>query len=525
MISIPRGVADAKRCRNILSVSVKYGFSDLIGHKKTKKKISAQNLRLAMEELGGAFIKLGQLISLRPDLVPIKYCREFSKLQDHVKPFSDITAKQTLHKELKHSSKSIKLGKLIASGSIGQVYAAEINDHKVAIKIMRPDIEKVMRTDLDLMYYLAQLLKKKIKSDIIDPMEIFEQFRMYTENELDYNVEAKNIEGFYENFLKTHIIIPNVHSQFSTKRVLTMDFIDGTNLLKKRLTKPEKRVFGKDLANSMFKQVFIDGLFHADPHPGNIFITDNKKLAFLDFGIVGKLSEKLKKSLSDLFIALISKDLDGVVDAFIDMNLVSYKVDRAVLKEDVSAIMGKYFDNELWATSLSELVFSTIHTAKRNNIKLPKDYVLLGKAFVTMEGVGKQLYPEYSLAKEAKPFVKELVLSKYDFKKVFGDVRRSTPKLAKFIMDVPQKTNYFLSELDLLEDRLLNIEKDARKLQTVISHGTNRLVMGIVIAALLISFAIVLPVNGTYAFVILLIALALLVDVAYTSVMDRIKFK
>ncbi|MFH1072850.1 MAG: AarF/UbiB family protein, partial [Nanoarchaeota archaeon] len=445
-----------------------------------------------------------------------EYCQEFSKLQEQAKPFPDHEAKKILQQELKHTAQLITLKKMIASASIGQVYAADLKGEKVAIKIMRPGIEKTIQEDLDLLFYFVKLLALRFRPEVVDPMEIYEQFRLYTEHELDYILEARNIDTFYHNFLKTEIKIPHVYWHFTTRRVLTMEYISGKKLTSRNLRRQEKRIIAEKLANCMFKQIFMDGVFHADPHPGNVIVLPGNNIALIDFGIVGTINTKMKQELTRLFVSLVTKNLDGVVDAFVNLNLVEYTSNREELKTDIIRVLGKYYDRGLKDVNMSELIINSFNTAKKHGIKLPKDFTLLGKALITLEAVGKGLNPEFNIVVESEPFVKHILHEQYSPKTIATKALNAAPALMSYLAEMPQKTNYFLSEFHQLDEKITKMESDFATLETNIAGSTNTLIIGIVIGALLISFSLVLSINKIYALFILALALYLMIDLFFT---------
>jgi ubiquinone biosynthesis protein len=522
MGSIPERLREISRFRDIMRVAVKFGFSHYFSDRKGRKReLDPVRLRKSLEELGGTFVKLGQLLSLRPDLVPATYCKELSKLQDRVKPFSLEEAKRVLHEELGESGRMIELRELIAAASVGQVYRAEINKEEIAIKILRPGIERTMDSDIRLLHHLSEFLKRKFPSDVIDPVEIFEQFKMYSENELNFMKEAQSIDQIGKNFAKTHVKIPHVYWHFTSKRVLTMDYIRGTPLRNARLSKEEKKVVVRDLVNTMFKQIFIDGYFHADPHPGNIIILPDKNLALIDFGIVGVLNDKMRKNLSDVFIGLIGKDLDRITDAFIRLNLVESDVNREQFKSDLMKSLGKYYDKELSRMNMGEFIMNTFSVAKKNNIHLPKDYVLLGKCLLTLEGVCHSMMPEFNIVQESKPFVASMIKRDAKLSTILSAAKEESKEFFRFMTEVPEKTNVFLSDLHELDSRMLLMEKDLQKMNTVVTRGANRIVLGIIIGALVIAFALVVGINPTYAGILLILALLLVLDMLVMMVKER----
>ena len=301
-----RAYRDAKRVKDVVNILLKQGLgysiekmnlkSHLTFGKKTKdvsKRVSTQvKLRKAMEELGGTFIKFGQLLSIRPDLIPESYCEEFAKLQDNVRPFPYEQVKDVIEKDFKKPIHKVFIHfekTPIAAASVGQVHMAKLRTGEtVAVKVQRPNINQIFESDIDILYYIANLAEKHIPElKDYNPVAIVNEFENYTKRELDYNLEGKNIDVFYKNFVGSKTIkIPRVFLSYTSKRVLTMEYIDGININKYKATKEEKKKIIKNLLSCFMKQILEDGFFHADPHPGNIFILKDHRIELLDFGIV-----------------------------------------------------------------------------------------------------------------------------------------------------------------------------------------------------------------------------------------------
>ena len=290
-----------KRVKYIVSILTKQGFGYFIerlnlkryipfkeriklGKEKKEKKSAPVRLRLALEELGPTFVKFGQLLSTRPDIIPEDFIKELSKLQDNVPPFSYRQVEEQIKKELGKPINEIFLyfdKKPIASASIGQVHEAKLkNGKKVAVKVQRPDIEKTINEDLDILTFFADIVDKHMpKFKIYNPKGLVEEFKKTIKKELNYRIEANNICRFYQNFKDSKtVVVPKVYQEYSTKKVLTMSFIEGTKISELWRIKEKwlnKKVIAKNGANAFFKQILIDGFFHADPHPGNIFVLKN----------------------------------------------------------------------------------------------------------------------------------------------------------------------------------------------------------------------------------------------------------
>src|SRR3989344_6603731 len=324
-----------------------------------------RRLRLAMENLSGAFVKLGQLLSLRGDLIPKEYAREFSKLQDEVKPFKFEKVKEIIEKEFgQHLSKLfLKFdSEPIAAASVGQVHKAMLNNGKVvAVKVQRPNIEKIFETDIQLLYHLAHLVEKhypELKD--YNLMEIVKEFEEYTKNELDYLVEARNIDTFYNNFRNDPIKIPKVYWNHTTKRVLTMEFIKGVKITE---TEKNRAFYVKQIVESYIKQTMEYGTFHADPHPGNVFVT------------------------------LIKGDREMLAESLIDLQVVDEEINIEQFKEDLSSHLGKYYNQTLEKMDISSALYDILTLARKYKMKFPTNFVLLIKATATVEGFGKELDP------------------------------------------------------------------------------------------------------------------------------------
>ena len=301
MIDIKHAYRDAHRLKQIVSVLFKSGLGYYIyqlklgGHlfwhqriEQKKPEDLPNKIRMAMDELGGAFIKLGQLLSLRSDLIPKEYCDEFAKLQDNASSFSFDDAKGIIETELKHKIDEVFSHfekEPIASASIGQVHKARLlNGTRVVIKVQRPEIKELMDADIDLLYHLADLLQNHVEElKNYNLKDIVDEFKRYTLNELDYLKEGKNIDRFFKNFFNSETVkIPKVHWDFTTKKVLVMSYIDGIPIDDKEGLRDwncDEKIISENLANCFLKQVFEDGFFHADPHPANIFVLPGNKIA------------------------------------------------------------------------------------------------------------------------------------------------------------------------------------------------------------------------------------------------------
>lgn len=507
---LKKEVTDIKRLRQILNVLFKYGFGYLIKgiklkhvlsphkkvmkHKFKKTESDPARLRLAFEELGGTFIKLGQLLSLRPDLIPPEYSEEFSKLQDEVKPFAFKEVKKIVEQELGESMKDLFASfdqKPIAAASIGQVHKAKLKTGEVvAIKVKRPGVNKLFHSDIHLLFYLAKLIKKYHPIELVDPEQIVKEFQKYTIKELDYIREAKNIKKFHENFKKDKTTkIPMVFLDYSTHNVLTMEYIDGIKISNvKKLDKLgyNRKKIARNLANSVFKQVYVDGFFHADPHPANVFVLKNNKIALLDFGIAGYLDSSLKQDSSDLFVALIKGDVDFLVEILLSLGFVDEPIDLQSLKDDLVDTLSEYRDTSIKYVDISMLFKNLLRIASENKIRLPVNFVLLGKSIVTVQSTCTLLNPDFNLIETALPFVKKLEKQMKSPKYLMARTVSYAQRMGKFLSKLPEQSEQLLIEMRDTDKSLKAIDKDLRSISHALSMASSHLVLGIIVVSLII---------------------------------------
>jgi ubiquinone biosynthesis protein len=545
MFIIPKRFRGIKRFEQVLGIVTKYelghvlekaGFKRKVFRLKTKVARGVE-LRMMLEELGGSFIKLGQLLSLRPDLIPKEYCDELGKLQDSFEPIPYNEVKHVVESELKKPMSALWKSfekKPVAPASIGQVHIARLkNNQKVAVKVMRPGISALIETDLEVLDYISRHLKHKLKkgiSGIVDPEEIFEEFRRYTEDELDYLKEAENIKKFHANFSHDKkVVIPGVIYKYTTKRILTMDFVEGIEL-RDIVMNPGKyksinrNALTSQIVNSVMKQIFVYGFFHADPHPGNIFVNKDK-IGFIDFGIAGTIDKELKEKLGLLMIHLINRDCEGLVKSFISLNMVEGTVDAEGLKKDLSRTLGKYYDLAVDKIDMAELFIQSIAVAKKHSIKLSRDFVLLGKALITLQGVVLELDPEFNLVMEIKPMVDKLAAKETRpiniLRRIIGEGRR----LAEFAHELPDEADKIYRAAEKADSALDSINTDIKGLTSELRAETFRIVMGMLIAALIIGASLTYSTEPILGKSFIVIAAVMLAYIIISIFKDRFRKK
>ncbi|MBI5969748.1 MAG: 2-polyprenylphenol 6-hydroxylase [Deltaproteobacteria bacterium] len=425
-----------RRLNEIVKTLIRYGFGGFVSELKLIPFFSTierlfvwrrkgtglsvpERVRLVLEELGPTFIKLGQIASTRADLLPPDWIDEFKKLQDMVPPFPFEDAKKTIEKSLKVPLLTLFSSfdqTPVASASIAQVYLATLNDGRpVAVKVRRPDIEETIEADISVMKTVALLLGKYVPaSKRYRPKEVVAEFERVIENELNLSVEGVNVARFHNLFKgNPNVQIPRVYWDYTSDDVLTMERVHGTPIDER------EKILGKGLDHKkiatngvelFFKQVFEFGVFHADLHPGNIFVRDDGVIIYLDFGIVGRLDRPMRKYLANMLYYFVRQDYFRMAVLHREMGLIGPDVDLHEFEEALRDISEPIFGRTLEQISIAMLLAKLIHTARRFKMTLQPNLLLLQKSMVIIEGVGRQLYPDINMWETAKPLIYKWML-------------------------------------------------------------------------------------------------------------------
>lgn len=502
-MNIKKDINDLKRTEEILSALVKYElgyFVDLLKMKHiiptflrarknayVKKDTNPQTIKKILEDLGGAFIKLGQFLSLRPDLIPIEYCKEFKKLDDEVKPFNGEEAKKIAEKKL--GNKLIYFNKkAIASGSVAQVHESIVENKKLLLKIKRPDADIKFSSDIDILKVMAKLLNSKFK-DIVDLNEIVNEFEIYTNKELNLNNEAKNIQQFYDNFKEDkNIIIPKAYLNYCSENIIAMEYLHGIKFNKvKKLNYKRKRKIVKNYADAVFKQIFIDKFFHADPHPGNLLLMKNDKIAFIDFGIVGEISEAKLLKLKDTFISMFSGDAEQFTNCLINLGVAKKNINKEQLTLDLKELLRDYYDKPLENINLGIFINNAFHVAKKNHLHIPTDLILLGKSLITVEGVCAEIDPKFNIVESYKPQLIEMEKNKF-----FGKIKSKAIKFKNLLIDFPEKADTLMKDIKEVDESMKEIDEDLKNLNSNIRYSVQIIGLSLLFIGLLVSSVILM---------------------------------
>ncbi|MEE8423577.1 MAG: 2-polyprenylphenol 6-hydroxylase [Thermodesulfobacteriota bacterium] len=502
-----------KRIHQIIRVLIKHGFGEWVAELRVvpiftffrrylffwsrPSENPAKRARLVLDELGPTFVKLGQIISTRADIFPPDYIEEFKKLQDEVSslPFSIVKDVVESHLKVPLSESFADFNETpVAAASIAQVHYATLHDGtKVAVKIRRPGIESVIDSDISVMEIMAKLLDRYIPAARrYRPLDVVAEFSRVIHREEDFIIEGANIVKFCEIFKDdSTVIIPRVFWDYTTSEVLTMERVEGVPI-----DEVEKiRAMGLDLekianngVRAFFKQVFEYGFFHADLHPGNIYVDPDGSIIYLDFGIVGRLDEDLRKYLAEILHSLINRDYRKMAQIHRDMGLISKDIDINEFEDALRAIVEPVLSKKLVHIDISALLMRLINTARRFDMRLQPSLLLLQKSMVIIEGVGRQLYPDIDPWEIAKPLITRwMIREKVSPRKAFDKGKDVIEEMADIAIDVPRQIHGILKQA-LNEDLKIGFKHyRISELIGVINSLGARLFSGFILSALILS--------------------------------------
>lgn len=462
---------------------------------------TAERLRMVLEELGPAFIKLGQILSTRRDLLPEIYLSQLELLQDRVAPVDFPEIQRTIEDELHNSLEGLFLRfnrAPLASASIGQVHEAFLSTGEhVVVKVQRTGVARVVQTDLEILDDVAGFLELRTEwGKAYQIRKFVQEFARALRDELDYLLEAKNAERFRENFRGDRTVyFPKVHWELTTSRILVLDFVSGIKITSKAgLEKAgiNRREAAAGIAGAFFKQLFIDGFFHADPHPGNITISKNGIIIFMDFGMVGRLEGLVKERLGSMFIGIIRKDVASVIRAFQELgNEIPKGVEEHDLKRELYYLLDKYYHRSLNEIKLGSVFHDLSAISARYRIRIPQELALIVRTVILLEHLIEQLDPKSGLIELVKPFGPKLLLEKLAPRNLYRSLAGYLLDLANLTVNLPEKISNLLR---MAVDGELKIILEHQNFESLISRLTvlgNRLSFSMIIAATIIGSSLI----------------------------------
>ncbi len=517
---IGRTYRHLRRYRQIMVVLLKYGFGDLLrsigvhGHAGARWwKIDAgrrepaaalsrpEAVKAALEELGPTFIKAGQFLSTRPDLLPAEFVEELAKLQDDVPPFSFSDARQIVEQELGSPLEEVFSDfqeRPVAAASIGQVHAARLPDgNEVVVKIQRPGLRATVRVDMEIMTHLAALAEKHLTGgEIYQPSLIVQELARSLERELDYNLEAANMERFAGQFADdAAVYVPTVYQDLTTKRVLTMERVHGVKASEiDQLEKDD--LDGRKIASQGFdqimRQIFVYGFFHGDPHPGNIVVLPDNVICYLDFGMMGRVSRQDRECFVDLLAAIARRDEAKAASALLRIATPQGSLDYRLLERELGEITEDYSSRALKELDFASLLQQVMRMIVRHRLRVPPDLYLMAKALGSTEGLGRALDPEFNAMEHAIPFVRRIQFGRLDPRSITRDVLDSGSEFLRLLREIPGEVREILIQA---RQGRVKFEFEHRGLEPMLStHDriSNRIAFSIVLASLVVGSALVI---------------------------------
>jgi ubiquinone biosynthesis protein len=463
-----------------------------------------ERLRLALEELGPTFIKLGQIMSTRPDLLPENIINELEKLHDDAPTFSFQEVKSSIEYELGEKLEDIFTHfnkNPLGAASIAQVHLGKLKTgEQVVVKIQRPRIEKKIEEDIMILKDLAWFIDNHTKyGKLYEFSTMIGEFQNILRNELDFIVEGENAEIFKENLSKDKkIIIPTVHWDYTTRRILTLEHINGIGLNDFQSLKEANvdfKFIARKISKSIFEQILRDGIYHGDPHPGNIMILPNNNIAFLDFGMIGKLREERKKQFLKILLGITFRNSKLIVEAITGLNIINKRSDIKKLQYEIDNLRDKYIELPLNDIKLGEFFNEIFNLAFKYNLTIPNEFTMLVKTLGTMEGVVEKLDPELNILEVAEPMAKKLMLNIFSPKAIKNNLAENIFDYASLIHNFPDFILNFFRKLED-EDYNLNLKfigtggilKHFDKITNKISFSIALLSLSIIIAGLIVGF-------------------------------------
>lgn len=510
-----------RRYNEVLRILVKYGFEDFVAYVDDHKRFSFfrklipqrvyehsrtltkwEKMRLVCEELGPTFVKFGQLLSNRPDVLPAALITELEKLQDSVPPEKAEVAIALIERELGKSVRELFSSfshEAFASASMAQVHRATLKTgEEIVIKVQRPGIDATIASDMRVMYYLADMFSKRIPSlKSFDPVGLVSSFEKAITLELDFIHESVNIQRFRNNFEKDkkeheHISAPQIYPAITTSRVLAMSFIKGIKISDcNRLDEAgyDRGLLAKRLTDSYFRQLFVHGFFHGDPHPGNILVLPGNNIAYLDFGAMGTIVRKDLEAIAGLFMAIHANDVRRVIRSILQLSDTSVVENYRELESDVGEFLQSYNYRSIHQNELSTAMLELKDLIVKHELKVPTHFFTLIRATISIEGVIRQLDPNLDVLKEMKPYVIRMAAKHYNPIQFARRVFNAVYELGMYMEDFPRDLKNAMRRINAGEMKVDLRHKGIDPMVHTINRISKQIISAVLIAGLVIGGA------------------------------------
>ena len=517
--AIGRTYRHLNRYHLILRVLFKYGFEDLVErlhidqylesglqmiNRKPREQVHrfsrAERLRMALEELGPTFVKLGQLLSTRPDFIPPEYLSELAKLQDKVPPFSYEEVVTIFREELDATPEELFSRfdpKPLAAASIGQVHRAVMRDGtQVVVKVQRPGIENIIAVDLEILAHIAELMEEHLEEvQGHRPSAVVHEFARSLSKEIDFSIELTNIQRFARQFEGNRDIhVPAVYPKLSGERILVLEYIEGIkagNIGELRAAGHDLKLIARRGANLVMEQIFVHGFFHADPHPGNILVMDEDVICFIDFGQMGRLSLRDREQFTDLVLNLVSGNERKVTTGVLKLTIQHGDVDYDDLARDLGDLMDQYLFRPLGELAAGKILQDLLDLVTRHKLSLKPNLYLMLKALSTVEGVGLQLDPDLELITLAQPFMEKIKFARLRPSRLAMEAEETGSEYLSLMRELPGEMRMILRQV---RDGRMKLEFEHRGLETLrrsLDRVSNRVAFAIVLAAQIIGSSLI----------------------------------
>ena len=493
------------RLSEIAQVAVRHGFGYVLeGRRKAPADgggtARGRHLREMLDELGPTFVKFGQLLSTRPDIVPPDVVAELRGLQDDVRPFPFADVERVVREELGQPIERMFREfdhNALAAASIGQVHRAVLpNGKHVAVKVQRPNAPRQIESDIQLLGQAARLAKERVRAlDFIDTREIVDEFARSIRQELDYRLEARNADTFHRDFAgHPHVLVPRVYWSYTRARVLTLEYIEGTQLADLELdlwTLDQRRRLAYVMTEAWMSMIFRHGFFHGDPHPANILVLSPDRIGLVDFGLTGKLTDDDMSKLTRLFIDAAAENIEALPKRLADLGVKYPKEREEQFVAELREVYYRYYGANLQEIDPIQVIREGFALIYAMNLRLPSRFVLLDKAIATLASVGIDLYPDFNVFEVAKPYARGLMVSRFTPRRVAARVRREGWNFAQMTYDLPYQIHDTLEQVRDGQIEVGFVHKGLEDLMAKLDVLFNRLVIALVVTGGLIGSSLI----------------------------------
>ncbi len=517
---VSRTYSHIKRYRQILTVLIKYGFDDLLerlhvnrylrlGSRMILKRHGSaaegltrhERVRMALAELGPTFVKMGQILSTRPDLISLRLVHELAKLQDNVPAFPFSQAKEIVERELNAPLDQVFKGfdeEPLAAASIGQVYRARLlSGEEVIVKVQRPGIRATVTVDMEIIFHLAELMEKYLEeAEIYRPTKIVDEFSRIMDMEMDYAIEAYHAERFAEQFTgNSTIYVPKIIRNLSTSTILTMEYVAGVKVSDQ--TSLESMGYNRKLianrgADLILEQIFRYGFFHADPHPGNVYILPGNIVCYLDFGMMGRVSRSAQERFADMITGYIMRDEKRITAAILGLVEVSDEPDRQLLEHDIADLIETHLYRPLKDLKIAALLSAVLDFFTRHRLRLPPDIFLMIKALAETETIGAALDPDFDMSGKLAPFIRQLKMDRLSPGRLFKNFLGAGEELGKMLSEAPGDLSEIVKQIKQGRVKIAFEHRGLEKFIFEMDRSSNRVSFALIISAIVIGSSLII---------------------------------